>query len=195
MDVHAAKRELRRRAGARRRAAIAAHGDEVAARVRDHLLAEPAVRAAGRVALYAALPDEVPTRTLFDALGQAGIARLMPRTAQDRRLEFALVESWAELVPGEFGVLAPAAGVPAATLRASDVVVVPGVAFDRSGRRLGRGGGYYDRSLPPDADAAPALIGAACEEQIVDSVPHGSHDRVMDAIVTERGVRWMEEGR
>jgi 5-formyltetrahydrofolate cyclo-ligase len=147
------------------------------------------------VALYAALRDEVPTRVLFDALGQAGIARLMPRTAPDRRLEFALVESWAELVPGEFGVLAPAAGVPTAELQASDVVVLPGVAFDRSGWRLGRGGGYYDRSFPPDVDAGPALIGAACEEQLVDRVPHSSHDRAMDAIVTEHGVQWMEEGR
>ena len=195
MDVRAAKRELRLRAAACRRAAIAAHGADVAARVRDHLLADPAVRAAGRVALYAALPDEVATRPLFDALAKANIARLLPRTAPGRLLEFAVVESWAELVPGEYGVLVPAAEAPAVAAKGSDLVIVPGVAFDRSGWRLGRGGGYYDRTFPAASAPAPLLIGMACEEQIVASVPRGSHDRAMDAIVTERGLRWIGEKR
>jgi len=81
------------------------------------------------------------------------------------------------------------------TLEAGDVVVVPGVAFDARGRRLGRGAGCYDRTFPADQRPAPVLIGAAGGAQLVDSVPSGSHDRAMDAIVTERALRWMKGGR
>ena len=70
-----------------------------------------------------------------------------------------------------------------------DVVIAPGVAFDAEGWRLGWGGGHYDRAFPPEAAEAPLLFGLAFELQVVESVPHGSRDRRMDAIVTERGIR------
>jgi len=76
-----------------------------------------------------------------------------------------------------------------------DVVIVPGRAFDRAGRRLGRGVGYYDRTFPPGGRSQPLLVGMACEAQILESVPADSHDRSMDAIVTERGFQWTKGGR
>ena len=193
MNLEAAKRELRRQAGARRRAPAAA--DAVAARVCEHLLAERAIIDARRVALYAALPDEVPTRPLFEALARAGTPRLLPRVAPGRRLVFALVERWEDLRPGGYGVLEPPEAAPVFEPGEGDVVVVPGVAFDRAGRRLGRGKGYYDRAFPPGDRPRPWLFGVACEAQIVESVPTDSHDRAMDAIVTERAFQWTEGGR
>jgi 5-formyltetrahydrofolate cyclo-ligase len=190
MNLEAAKRELRRQARARRRALSDSAVDAVAARVCEHLLAEKAFTGARRVAIYAALPDEVPTRPLFEALARAGTSCLLPRVAPALQLVFARVDRWESLHPGEYGILEPPAAAPVVDPRAGDVVVVPGVAFDRAGRRLGRGKGYYDRTFPLGAPSPPLLIGVACETQIVESVPHASHDRAMDAIVTERAFHW-----
>jgi len=195
MNIDAAKRRLRRQAGARRRSLTAAAADAVAERVREHLLAERAIGEARRVAIYAALPDEVPTRPLFDALQRAGTPCLFPRVAPGRRLVFALVERWEELRPGGYGVLEPPVGAHLFEPGPGDVVVVPGIAFDRAGWRLGRGAGYYDRTFPPSGRRQPLLVGMACEAQILESVPSDSHDRAMDAIVTERAFQWTKGGR
>jgi 5-formyltetrahydrofolate cyclo-ligase len=190
VNLEAAKRELRRRAGDQRRAAFATAGGSVAERVCEHLFAESAFIGASNVALYAALPDEVPTRPLFDALARAGTPCLLPRLGSDGRLVFARVDRWEDLRTGGHGILAPPESAPVAELGPGDVVVVPGVAFDRSGGRLGRGKGCYDRTFPAGDRPQPLLFGVAGEVQIVESVPHGSHDRAMDAIVTERGFQW-----
>ncbi len=159
------------------------------AAVARSLMACPSVTRARRVALYAALPDELDTRALFEALADRGLPRLLPRIS-GRRLEFAPVESWDALQPGRYGVREPAPTQSAVALGPRDVVVVPGVAFDTSGNRLGRGQGYYDRAFPPEASHGPLLIGAAYADQVVAEVPHDSRDRRVDAIVTEDGLRW-----
>lgn len=97
------------------------------------------------------------------------------------------MQSWDALRRGRFGVLEPPAGAVVRP-QAGDVVVVPGVAFDRDGGRLGRGRGYYDRAFPVGAEEAPRLVGFAYSVQLVERVPCDSRDRRMDAIVTEDGV-------
>jgi 5-formyltetrahydrofolate cyclo-ligase len=186
----AEKRRLRRELCARRRGLSAAAALAAGRAVADHLLAEPALLRAARVALYAAMPDELPTRPLFDGLAATRAVRLLPRIRADA-LEFAAVESWDELRPGRYGVLEPPVDRGRVALGAGDVVVVPGVAFDASGNRLGRGGGYYDRAFAPGHGAAPLLVGVAYAFQLLDSVPHDSRDRAVDAIVSEVGLRWV----
>ena len=127
-------------------------------------------------------------RPLFDAIRRAGGVPLMPRV-RGRRLEFVAVRNWDDLRAGAFGVLQPSAGRDAQRLLARDVVVLPGLAFDRIGGRLGRGQGYYDRTFAAAAPT-PLRIGACYDFQLVERVPHGSHDRRVDAIVTERGMIW-----
>jgi 5-formyltetrahydrofolate cyclo-ligase len=188
-DLQAAKRRLRQSLGAQRRAV--AHGDaetaaESAAR---HLLSDSSLLAADRVAAYAALRDELPTRALLDGLAAAGKVLLLPRVDPDGRLAFCAVERWSELVRGPHGVLGPPEGSARIRLERGDIAIVPGVAFDPEGWRLGRGGGAYDRTFPPDAANPPLLYGLGYEFQMVVSVPHDSRDRRMDAIVTERGIR------
>jgi 5-formyltetrahydrofolate cyclo-ligase len=195
MKLEAAKRDLRRQVGARRRALSASSLDSVAERVCEHLFAERAFTGARRVAIYAALPDEVPTRPLFETLTRAGTTCLFPRVAPAGRLCFSRVERWDDLHPrGDYGILEPSEAAPVVEPGDGDVVVVPGVAFDRTGRRLGRGKGMYDRSFPASDGPQPLLFGVACEAQIVESVPADSHDRSMDAIVTERGFQWTKGG-
>lgn len=166
-------------------------GDEargVARAVAAALAAEARVRSAPRVGLYAAVHGEVPSRPLFDGL--AGAVRLLPRV-RGRRLEWARVDEWDALAPGPFGIPAPPPEAPAAILEPGDVVLVPGLAFDAAGWRLGRGGGFYDRAFPPGVPG-PLLVGVAYAFQLVDLVPHDSRDRRVDAIVTERGLVWVE---
>jgi 5-formyltetrahydrofolate cyclo-ligase len=85
-------------------------------------------------------------------------------------------------------VLEPPLQAEAVALAEGDLVLVPGVAFDRAGHRLGRGGGFYDRAFPAGAPRAPFLMGVAYEIQLVDVVPHGEGDRCMQAVVTERAL-------
>lgn len=190
MDLATRKRQLR--------AAMAAHGRPTSA---QGLAAGEAAAAAiadsgefasaDRVALYAALPDELPTAPLFDAVRRAGKQSLFPRCTPLWELEFASVESWDELRLGRYGVLEPPAALAALAatrLSAADLVIVPGVAFDRQGVRLGRGGGYYDRTFPPGREGMPLLMGLAFAFQVVDSVPAGPGDRAVVALATECGL-------
>ncbi len=146
-------------------------------------------RRAVRIALYAALPYELPTRLLFDAVVEKTGAALLPRTADPLGLEFFAVARWEDLRPGTFGVLEPQNDGTAVRLMPGDLVVVPGVAFDEDGYRLGHGKGYYDRAFAAELGDAPTLVGIGYEFQIVDAVPHDHRDRQMDAIVTDRKVR------
>ena len=144
---------------------------------------------AKRIALYAALPYELPTRPLFDAVVEKTGAALLPRTADPLGLEFFAVECWEALRPGAYGVLEPPNDGTAVRLMPGDLVVVPGVAFDEAGYRLGHGKGYYDRAFAAELGDAPTLVGFGYEFQIVDAVPHDHRDRQMDAIVTDQKVR------
>lgn len=190
MDREAEKRRLRRRLGARRGEVSAEEAASAAERIRVALFAAFEFEPGRRVGLYAALPDEVPTRSIFEALVSAGVDCLLPRIADDGQLAFAAVAAWAELRAGAFGVLAPPDSAPTVSLDGADLMLVPGVAFDRRGGRLGRGGGHYDRSFPTSGGPDVRLCGVAYELQIAESIPCASHDRAMDAIVTEHGFRW-----
>jgi len=180
------KRRLRRSFAERRRSvsseAAAAAGRAVATTLRER----PEVRDAGRVGLYAALPDEVPTRPSFDRLLEGGLELALPRPVPGGGLEFRVVAGWEDLRPGRWGVLEPPPGARRCVFGPADVVLMPGVAFDREGHRLGRGGGHYDATFPP-GETSPLLVGVAWSFQLVRDLPHGSHDRRVDAIVTEHG--------
>jgi 5-formyltetrahydrofolate cyclo-ligase len=189
-ELAAAKRQMRR-AISERRGRVPRDVAVAAERaVAERVVTEQRVRSAARVALYAALPDELPTRALFDRLGELGVVRLLPRI-RGGELEFAAVESWDDLRRGFFDVLEPPDDLPPLALAARDVAIVPGVAFDSRGNRLGRGKGYYDRALSGSAGSRPQLIGAGYAFQVVASVPHDSRDQPMDAIVTEASLSWV----
>jgi 5-formyltetrahydrofolate cyclo-ligase len=168
------------------RRAIGAAEAEAAARAAAVRLGEaPEFGRSGRVALYAAVRGELSTRPLFDAILAAGKPALLPALDPgSRRLTFRPVRAWEELRRGELGVPEPPGGV-AEPLGPDDLIVVPGLAFDRCGNRLGSGAGWYDRTFPPGADGGPMLVGYGYEVQIVTEVPHGTGDRAMELVVTE----------
>jgi 5-formyltetrahydrofolate cyclo-ligase len=183
------KRRLRQQMSQLRKDVAAADSARAGQAAAGTLMDLELARRAERIALYAALPYELPTRPLFDAVVEKNGAALLPRTADPLGLEFFAVARWEDLRPGTFGVLEPRNDGTAVRLMPGDLVVVPGVAFDEDGYRLGHGKGYYDRAFAAELGDAPTLVGFGYEFQIVDAVPHDHRDRQMDAIVTDRKVR------
>lgn len=152
------------------------------------LLSLPEVMAARLVGLYAHFRGEVPTTRLAYLLCRAGKNLAFPAIIRgEKQLVFRLVRQRRELVPGTYGIKEPLPSCPLVPPRALDVVVVPGVGFDRRGYRLGYGAGYYDRLFPrlrPDC----CKIGLAYACQVVPVLPAEDHDRRLDILVTEDGV-------
>ena len=98
------------------------------------------------------------------------------------------VAGWHELVPGPyFDIPQPAAAVEAVMPDTMDVIVVPAVGFDRAGRRIGQGGGYYDL-IVGECAASHRRVGWAFSVQVVDELPEEAHDERVDVIVTEAGI-------
>lgn len=152
-------------------------------KLRLRLKTQPVFQTAAAVLFFAPLPAEVDLWPLLGETLAAGKIIALPRfdTAR-RRYTAARVQCLpGELVSGRFGIREPSADcadLPAGQL---DLALVPGVAFDVNGRRLGRGRGFYDRLL---ADFAGKKIGVAFDEQILSEIPVEPSDVKMDWIVT-----------
>lgn len=152
------------------------------------LMAAPEVRRAATVAAYVSVGREPGTGPLLDALTAAGKRVLLPVLLPDNDLDWAAYDGPAGLVPATRGLLEPA-GRPLGTdaIATADAVLVPGLAVDRHGRRLGRGGGSYDRALgrvPVGTFVCVLLNG----DEVLDRVPVAAHDRPVSASATERSV-------
>jgi 5-formyltetrahydrofolate cyclo-ligase len=142
------------------------------------------------VALFASLEDEPATRPIFEALRGRDRSCFFPRCRDDGGLDLVEIGAWGELEPGHYGILEPPDGRPPIAPENLDLILVPGVAFDARGGRLGRGRGFYDRVLPRAGEpGAPIVFGLAFEFQIVDRVPTGERDRPVDAILTDQGLK------
>jgi 5-formyltetrahydrofolate cyclo-ligase len=145
-------------------------------------------REAPTVAVFASLPGEVDTGPLMQSALAEGKDLLLPRTRPAGLLEFARVGEEAGLVRGAFGIPEPGPDSPAVELDSGILLLVPGLAFDRSGGRLGRGAGYYDRVLGGlrAAGRRPQCLGIGFGLQVVDRVPMTALDEKLDGFVTER---------
>ncbi len=141
-----------------------------------------------KVALYSAMDTEVRTDRIRSRCLAVGAVPFYPRVMEDGGLAFFPDAGDAAWVRGRYGLLEPA--VPAGEeglRRGFDLVVVPGMAFDASGRRLGKGFGYYDRFLA-GLDPATITVGLAFSWQMVPEVPVEPWDVPVLAVATEEGV-------
>jgi 5-formyltetrahydrofolate cyclo-ligase len=159
---------------------IASLSQEIAAQ----FLASADYAAASTLALYSSIRSEVATSGIFTAAVQAGKRVLYPRTV-GATLEFVTVETLEALEASRFGICEPRSG-EAVPLAKIDLLVLPGVAFDAHGIRLGYGLGCYDRALA--AADRPTLVGLAYDFQVVASLPREKHDIPVDIVVTERKI-------
>lgn len=149
------------------------------------LLATDEVRRAATVAAYVSVGREPGTGLLLDALLAAGKRVIVPLLQPDNDLDWARYDGPASLAAARRGLLEPIGpSLGAEAIATADVVIVPGLAVDRTGLRLGRGGGSYDRALGrvPVGTFTCVLLD---DSEILDQVPAADHDRRVTAAVTE----------
>ena len=180
-DAQQGQKQILRRAARQARRILAA--PDFAARIAPYAQALE-IATGAVVGGYHALPDEADPALLLARLSALGCRIAFPRVvARDLPLEFHVVPEGETMAPGAFGIHEPLHTWPRAV---PDILLVPLLAFDAAGRRLGYGGGYYDRIIA--ALGVPA-IGIAYAGQEVASLPQEAHDRTLDRIVTEQGIR------
>jgi 5-formyltetrahydrofolate cyclo-ligase len=189
-DIPTQKAALRAAMRARRDQAARDPLDDALAAAR--LAALPAFTQASVVALYAGHRGELDPMALLDLPQAAGRRFVLPRVLPEKLLEWRYVSdcepgregAWAAaraaLPPGPFGVLEPRGD--RCEPREVALWVVPGLAFDRRGGRLGSGGGYYDRALASSRDAL--ALGLCFDWQVVEEVPSQAHDLHLDGLIT-----------
>ncbi len=150
----------------------------------------PELVGAGTVAAYVSVGREPGTRALLDALHARGVRVLLPVLLPDNDLDWGVYEGAQELVRAGRGLLEPAGrrlGVDA--VREADAVLLPGLAVDARGMRMGRGGGSYDRVLARLAGSAAHRVVLLYANEVVARVPVEPHDHPVHAVVTPDGVR------
>lgn len=160
----------------------------------DRFIAHPAYQSAKTVMWYSHCRSEVRTQAALQRELSTDKHIVIPYCTKDEqghnKLGLWLQEDFAELVPGMWGILEPPIqrwGEQGKEIAPEqlDCIMVPGVAFDRNGGRLGNGAGYYDRLLTSVRTDA-VLIGVCFESQLVDQVVMEAHDVAMDFVITEK---------
>jgi 5-formyltetrahydrofolate cyclo-ligase len=150
--------------------------------LRDTVLALPEAQMAGTVAAYVSIGTEPDTRGLVFALWKRGSYILLPLLLPDGDLDWASYEGPGSLAAGPRGLLQPTEPPRGVTAVCSaDLVIVPALAVDSAGRRLGRGGGSYDRALARVGAAVPTLA-LVYDGEMVSEVPAGEHDQPVSMV-------------
>lgn len=146
-------------------------------------LSLPVVKAAGTILLYHGMGAELDTARLIPSLLVMGKRVALPRcTEEPGIMDARLVDGETVLVRHRYGMMEPGLDCPVVPSNQIDLILVPGLAFDRSCYRLGQGGGYYDRYLEHYSGATVAL----CRDRfLLDAVPNESHDSRVNQVVTE----------
>lgn len=179
---HALRRSIRLRREARTAAARAADGQALV----EVAMAAPEVARARVVAAYLGVGVEPPTLALLETLLASGTRVLLPVVGADRTLDWGLFAGAARLTaPGYLGLREPTGdrlGFDA--LAGADTVLVPAMAVDRRGFRLGSGGGYYDRAL---AGIDVPTLAVVYRDEVLDEVPIEAHDRPVTGGLTPGG--------
>jgi 5-formyltetrahydrofolate cyclo-ligase len=182
------KATLREQLTARRKALSAEVVDTRGLKIQARFLATPYYHDARTVALYAPIRGEVPTRDILAAGLADGKVICYPLShVRGRVLSFRAIHDESELEPGRLGVREPRDSAHLVQVEEIDLFVVPGLGFSPNGKRLGRGGGYYDSTLKA-ASPRSRRVGLAFAEQIIDDLPTNDDDVDVDLVVTEHEV-------
>lgn len=184
------KEQLRRIMRAKRSLISGAERERLSHMACKRLLATPLWKDANAVALFVSLSEEISSRELLEQAFLDGKQLYLPKISPVEKgfMDFYECASLSDLKKRKFGLLEPDASGKA--LSRVDLMIVPGLAFDRSGNRLGYGGGYYDRYLSLKPQLHGCCLGFGYAFQILDSVPGEEYDYKMSLLCTEEEVIW-----
>lgn len=183
----AAKEALRKRVAALRRSLVAQTRADYAAKMVELLVAQPAFVAARTVLAYSALRFEIDPRAAVERAWALGKTVALPRTlSETRALSLHAYHPGDALLEGGFVIQEPLPSAPQVDDQSVDLVLVPGLAFDARGHRLGFGQGFYDRVLPRLTRAV--RVGLCYELSLLVEVPNAPHDAPVDFVITEKRV-------
>ena len=178
------KRSIRQNLLLQRRSLVSDERLRLSRSAQNRLIDTDLFRQARLIALYSPIHGEVETQTLLATALHNGRQVCFPRV-NDETLEFVLVDGPGDLARGAFGVTEPV-GTSVVAAAELDLAVMPGVGFDRSGFRLGYGGGYYDRAF--SVGRPKRLAGLAFGFQLIEELPAEDHDVRLDLVVTDSEV-------
>ena len=181
--IVAAKHEARARARRARDGVVQVERRAAAHGLSRALLELPELASARVILGYAALPNELDPAPAIWRLRKRGVRIAYPRIESPGVLDIHFVDHELELVPGPFGLAQPSEHAARVPHRLVDAVILPAVAFDEQGMRLGYGGGYYDRLLPLLRDDC-VRIGVVFDEQVLAEIPAEEHDACVDIVIT-----------
>ncbi|MEK7413368.1 MAG: 5-formyltetrahydrofolate cyclo-ligase [Planctomycetota bacterium] len=182
VEASQAKRILRERLRAERRRVSAQ--DRADASMRTAAACQQMLEAIGAQALasYAATVEELDVTALHQWRWQSGAVVLLPRVVSGGQLAWHAVRGPEQLQRGAYGISEPdPARCPEHDLPERTLILVPGIGFCRDGRRLGQGGGFYDRLLATVRHCTAIGVGFSC--QLVDDLPCEAHDRRLDGLI------------
>lgn len=180
------KNRLRKKILAERARLTIEERKNLSRKIMENLLATEIFSRAETVFLFVSFGSEVETLELIGQSLLLGKKVALPRTLlSEKKLVFHRLYTLGELVPGAYGILEAPTRNPVIPPEEADLVVVPGVAFDRKGHRLGYGGGFYDRILTRVRAPKVAL---AFDLQVLPEVPAEKHDQRVNYIITEKEV-------
>lgn len=186
-----AREELRYQIRRQREEMSALHVLEMSARICERLIAMPEYRSAERIFCYHSLPMEVQTGGLIREILREGKELYLPVTGKDNIITAVRLTDPERMRRGAFRVMEPD-GNEAIDPAKLDLIITPGLAFDRAGGRIGYGAGCFDRFLPK---CRGLIAGLAFETQLVDRVPMEAHDVRMHMVISDERIYRCGQGR
>lgn len=184
MEILKIKTDLRKQMKLRLKAMTREEKQALDEKICERVLGIPEIAEAKKIYGYMSLSWETGTEELLKKFWDRGVLVALPKVLGSK-MKFFEVKSLDDLEEGAFHILEPGASCKQ-VLWPDAVMLVPGLAFSKDGRRLGKGGGYYDKFLMKEPEHK--TIALAYEFQITDEIPVQEHDRLVDMVLTESGM-------
>jgi len=164
----------------------ASYRKEAARKIAGHLFSLPQWKCSRSVGLYLSVRSEVDTSEIIRQAFMEGKKVRAPKVLSDTKMRFFEVLNAKDFKKGKFGILEPKLACKKVGCSTMDLLIVPGIVFDKKGYRLGHGFGYYDRFLPRASRAFK--VGLSYGKTLEASLPHDAKDCPVQAVITEKGV-------
>ena len=185
MDIRTYKNELRAQYSEKRKALSLQEKSKLDESITKRFLNMLSYRYSNQILFYASTDIEISTFDIFEKALKAGKSCYFPKCYENSQMSFYKVNSPDELVSDAFNIKAPMNETEIYKPQPSDIIIVPAMAYDSKGFRLGYGKGFYDRFLP---DFLGTKIGLCYSSFMAESLPRGRYDISVDIIVTEKKV-------